>query len=125
MALAQLLEETASRSIVDQLLSDPDFRGADTDVRFTKLFGALSSRRVTKHSGSIWQDPRGRPVVRIERAKAKTKLTFDEKLAPQFGSFVLEKLDELYTSFSAGPSDHATPEFTACSSSRESPHEEF
>jgi ParB family transcriptional regulator, chromosome partitioning protein len=101
MALAQLLEQKESRLTVDRLLSDPSFRSADTDVRFTKLFAALSFRSVTKPSQASWHDPQGRPVVRIERSKEKTKLTFEEKLAPQFASFVLEKLPELHTAFSS------------------------
>jgi len=108
MALADLLEDKEAQLIVEKLLSDPVYRAADTDVRFTKLFAALSLRRIAKHGESTWQDPKGRPVVRIERAKAKTKLTFDEKLAPQFGSFVLEKLDELYAAFSTRPSNNAS-----------------
>lgn len=107
MALAQRLELTESRPIVDQVLADPIFRDAHTDVRFTKLFAALSLRATAQHNGSTWQDPQGRTVVRIERAKSKTTLTIDENLAPQFGSFITERLDELYSAFSACASDRA------------------
>src|SRR5271169_2946491 len=97
MALTQLLLEGAeSRSIIDKLLADPGFRAGDTDARFTRLFTALSSRTTTKPDGLTWHDPSGRPVVKIERAKTKTKFIIDEKLAPKFGSFLTGKLDELY-----------------------------
>jgi ParB family chromosome partitioning protein len=101
MALTQLLLECAeSRSIVEKLLADPGFRAGDTDARFARLFTGLSSRTTTKPDGLTWHDPSGRPVVKIERAKAKTKFIIDEKLAPNFGSFLTEKLDELYAAFS-------------------------
>jgi len=101
MALTQLLLEGAeSRSIIDKLLADPGFRAGDTDARFTRLFTALSSRTTTKPDGLTWHDPSGRPVVKIERAKTKTKFIIDEKLAPKFGSFLTGKLDELYAAFS-------------------------
>jgi ParB family chromosome partitioning protein len=105
MALTQLLECKESRLIVEKLLADPGFRKADTDARFTKLFAALSSRGAATYDGSTWHDPRGRPVVKIERGKTKTRFTIDEKLAPDFASFVTEKLDELYAAFSARAPD--------------------
>ena len=105
MALTQLLEGSESRLIVDQALADPGFSAIHTDARFTRLYTALSSRITAKPDHSTWHDPRGRPVVRIERAKAKTRFIVDEKLAPQFGSFVTEKLDELYAAFSARPAE--------------------
>jgi ParB family chromosome partitioning protein len=106
MALAQLLEWKASRSIVEQLLADPGFRETDTDTRFTKLFAALSSRAAIKNDGSTWHDPSGRPVVKIKHARTKTTLFIDEKLAPKFGLFVAEKLDELYAAFLTREPDH-------------------
>ena len=42
MAFAHLFDD--SLSITEKLLADPDFRTADTDARFAKLFTALSSR---------------------------------------------------------------------------------
>lgn len=104
MALAHLFEGNDSRSTTERLLADLHFRTADTDARFAKLFAALSSQAAVKYAGETWHDPTGRPVVRIERVKARTRFIFDERLAPRFGSFVTEKLDELYAAFSTrGP----------------------
>ena len=106
MALSQFLAGGESHILVEQMLADPSFRVIQTDLRFTRLFTALSSRITAKKEQSTWHDPRGRPVVRIERAKSKTRFTVDEKLAPLFGSFVTEKLDELYAAFSSRPTQH-------------------
>jgi ParB family chromosome partitioning protein len=105
IALTVLFEGKESYSIVEQLLADPGFRQSHTDARFTRLFAALSSRTTAKHDGSTWHDPCGRPVVKIERAKAKTTFTINEKLAPKFGAFLTEKLDELYAAFSTRAPD--------------------
>jgi ParB family chromosome partitioning protein len=108
MELAELVAEKSSRPLIDKVLGDPAFRSADTDARFSKLFAALASRKIARRSGeaAAWQDPKGRPVVRIQRVKEKTVFSFNEKLAPDFGSFVLGKLDELYRAFSsARPGD--------------------
>jgi ParB family chromosome partitioning protein len=100
MALAQLLEAKAAKAIVSEVLKDPAFAQLETDTRFTKLFAALCAEGKAKPSSSIWRDPSGRSVVKIERARGRTKLTVDENLAPEFGSFIAEKLDELYRTFS-------------------------
>jgi ParB family transcriptional regulator, chromosome partitioning protein len=105
IALTVLFEGKESNSIVEQLLVDPGFRQTHTDARFTRLFAALSSRTTAKHDDLTWQDPLGRPVVKIERARTKTRFIIDEKLAPQFGSFITAKLDELYATFSTRESD--------------------
>jgi ParB family transcriptional regulator, chromosome partitioning protein len=108
MELAELVAEKTSRPLIDKLLGDPEFRSADTDARFSKLFGALAGRKMARRTGAAaaWQDPKGRPVVRIQRIKEKTIVSFNEKLAPKFGAFVLGKLDELYRAFSsAHPGD--------------------
>jgi ParB family chromosome partitioning protein len=105
IALTDLFEGKESNSIAEQLLVDPGFRQTHTDARFTRLFAALSSRTTAKLDDLTWEDPLGRPVVKIERARTKTRFIIDEKLAPQFGSFITAKLDELYATFSTRAPD--------------------
>lgn len=102
MALAQFLKGRECQHIVDRLVADPGFRQADSDSRFAMLLAALSSLGEANQDGSTWLDPLGRPVVKIKRAKSKTRFTIDEKLAPRFGLFLTDKLNELYAAFSAG-----------------------
>jgi ParB family chromosome partitioning protein len=103
MALAHLFERNDSRSTTEKLLVDPHFRTANSDARFAKLFAALSAQAAT-YGGETWHDSAGRPVVRIERVQARTRFIFNERLAPNFASFVTEKLNELYAAFSTrGP----------------------
>jgi ParB family chromosome partitioning protein len=97
MELSELLKGRGA--IVKRVLAEPGFLQADTDARFSKLFAALSSPN-TKGKVSAWLDPQGRPVVKIERLATKTQLTVDEKLAPQFGAYLEDNLNELYSAFS-------------------------
>jgi ParB family transcriptional regulator, chromosome partitioning protein len=91
---------------VKRVLADPSFVRADTDARFSKLFTALYLRD-PKGNASTWSDPQGRPVVKIERTATKTHLTVDEKLAPNFGIYLEEKLDEIYAGFSSRRADQS------------------
>jgi ParB family chromosome partitioning protein len=98
MELSELLK--GKGAMVKRVLAEPGFIQADTDARFSKLYAALSSKD-SKGNASTWLDPQGRPVVKIERGVTKTHLTVDEKLAPNFGSYLEEKLGELYAGFSS------------------------
>jgi ParB family transcriptional regulator, chromosome partitioning protein len=98
MELTELLK--GKGAIVKRVLAEPGFLQADTDARFSKLFAALSSPN-SKSNAATWLDPQGRPVVKIERGTTKTQLTVDEKLAPNFGSYLEERLGELYAGFSS------------------------
>lgn len=101
MALARMLENEEYLPITERLFEDPLFQKGDTDARFARLYGALCSKEATKRGGEIWCNPRGEPVVKIERIKTKTRLIVDERLAPQFGAFLAKNLDEFYATFSA------------------------
>jgi ParB family transcriptional regulator, chromosome partitioning protein len=98
MELSELLK--GKGVTVKRVLAEPGFAQADTDTRFSRLHAALSSKD-SKGDASTWLDPQGRPVVKIERRATKTYLTVDEKLAPNFGSYLEEKLGELYAGFSS------------------------
>jgi ParB family transcriptional regulator, chromosome partitioning protein len=99
MALARMLEKQEYVPIIERLLEDPLYQKGDTDARFARLYNALSAKEASKRGGDIWCNPRGEPVVRIERIKTKTRLIIDERLAPQFGAFLTENLDALYATF--------------------------
>jgi ParB family chromosome partitioning protein len=101
LALVQLLQRKEGRRTVETMLADPGFSQADTNSRFAKLFDALSPQAEGNQDGWTWRDALGRPVVKIEQAKTKTRFTVDEKLAPRFGSFLTERLAELYAAFSS------------------------
>ncbi|MBV9491160.1 MAG: plasmid partitioning protein RepB [Verrucomicrobia bacterium] len=99
LALAQALVVAGSAEIVERFLADPGLRRLDSDARFLSLLAALSPDGRLERAGRVWNDPAGRPLVRIEPGAKATRITVDEKLAPAFGAFIASKLDELYRAF--------------------------
>ena len=99
LALAKLLDAKPSNEIVERYLGDPALRHLDSDARFMRLFTLLSARNRLGRTPSVWKDPAGRPIIRIEPGARKTRLTVDEKLAPAFAAFIASKLDDLYRTF--------------------------
>jgi ParB family chromosome partitioning protein len=47
----------------------------------------------------VWARDDGKKVVRIERGPDRTTLVVDDKAAPAFGEFVIDRLPELYRAF--------------------------
>jgi ParB family transcriptional regulator, chromosome partitioning protein len=48
---------------------------------------------------TFWNDPAGRKLARIVKDHKSFTLKVDRKLAPEFGEYLVSKLDELYASF--------------------------
>jgi chromosome partitioning protein len=84
-----------------RLTAEDKFREADSDQRFSMLFEALETKRPNAGGHEFWKNARGQPVVRIERSNAATKLAIDENIAPDFGAFLIGRLQALYDEFEA------------------------
>lgn len=111
---AERLKKASDRDeIVSRIIRDPKFREADSDHRFSMLFDAFAppgrSGPPARHS---WKNSAGTPIVLIERSSTATKLAIDEKVAPEFGSFLIERLQALYDEFEVVVASKA-PESTA------------
>lgn len=74
-------------------VAKPEFKGMDSDARFAAVLRALS-RPVPK--ATTWV---GGKAARIDRKEDKTVLTIDDSAAPDFGSFVVERMDDLYREY--------------------------
>ena len=61
----------------------------------------LRSRRRNARRQKHGRLPTGLKVAKYTRGDKKFQLTLDEKLAPEFGNFLLAKLDSLYSEFRA------------------------
>jgi ParB family transcriptional regulator, chromosome partitioning protein len=100
MLLARRLEEKHAARMLERLFLDPSFRSADSDTRFVRVLEALAAPSAKTNEFSSWRNTRGQPIVKIDRSAAITRLVVDEKLAPEFGAFLIEKLPGLYDEFS-------------------------
>jgi ParB family chromosome partitioning protein len=86
---------------VDALVHDAAFLAADSDVRFARVFALLHQKLQAKPpKAQEWKSPSGKKAVRIERGDRETRLTFDERHVPEFGSYLSSRLDDLYAEFS-------------------------
>ncbi|GLS20213.1 plasmid partitioning protein RepB [Labrys miyagiensis] len=95
-ALAELLLNRSYKEQVEQLSRDKAFMAADSDARFGLFFAALSGGREASIPFQIWHNEEGREVVRYKQTDGKVTLVMDEKIAPDFGTFLIKHLDQLY-----------------------------
>jgi ParB family chromosome partitioning protein len=96
---ARMQKATDAPTVVERVTSEESFRQADSDRRFTLVYDALGTR--WQPPAEEWKNARGEPVVRIERSSGETKLAIDDGLAPNFGAFLVARLQSLYEEFEA------------------------
>jgi ParB family chromosome partitioning protein len=99
MELADRLGARGAEKTAAPILDDDQFRFRNSDDRFGILFAALAPRRPKAARPTVWTGDDGKKVVRIERSPDRTTLSVDDKAAPAFGEFVIERLPELYRAF--------------------------
>jgi ParB family transcriptional regulator, chromosome partitioning protein len=99
MELAERLEARDALERVAEAGDSDGFRSADSDSRFALLFAALAPRKARAARPSIWEAEDGKKVARIERQPDRVTLSVDEKVAPSFGDYLVDRLPELYRAF--------------------------
>ena len=99
MELAERLQARDATKRVTEAFGSDRFSAADSDNRFVHLFAALASRRARPARPSIWAADDGKKVARIERQPDRVTLSVDEKVAPSFGDYLVERLPDLYRAF--------------------------
>ncbi|UOK73727.1 plasmid partitioning protein RepB [Ancylobacter polymorphus] len=80
------------------VVSDANFQAGPSDARFERVLKALV-RRPKKPATHIVKSDDGKQVARIERAKDQTRLTIDNRHAPDFGAYLVDQLPEIYAAF--------------------------
>jgi ParB family chromosome partitioning protein len=100
LQLAELVRARKTLTRVEVALTDADLP-ADSDARFLKALAVAMEKSSDGSRGEIWKRPDGATLARISRDPKATTLRFDEKLEPDFGTFVVERLDDLYKEFRA------------------------
>jgi ParB family transcriptional regulator, chromosome partitioning protein len=105
MELADRLGARGADKAAAPILNDDEFRSRSSDDRFGILFAALTPRRPKTPRPTVWTGDDGKKVVRIERSPDRTTLVVDDKAAPAFGEFVIDRLPELYRAFREEPRD--------------------
>jgi ParB family chromosome partitioning protein len=102
LALAERLESGKHREEIDRVLDELSAASADSDSRFqavSKLVDKTGKPRAVRQGE--WSTPDGRRASQVEKRGAKTAIVFNEKVVPEFASFVSSRLDGLYQEFSS------------------------
>jgi ParB family chromosome partitioning protein len=108
-ALVSALARANAPAIIERTLKSTEFRVLDSDSRFSHLLAALTAplRPDRATVSTVWKNPSGRAVVQIERTARRTQLTVHEAAEPEFASFLIENLPDLFERFSANKSAQA------------------
>lgn len=108
MDLEELLKNRSGFAAeIDDLTASARFAKADSDARFALVCGALAPDREAKTPAktpaAAWTSEDGKKVASIDRrAGERTTLAVNEKLAPGFGDFVVDRLAQLYADYLKG-----------------------
>jgi ParB family chromosome partitioning protein len=98
-ALADLLSSAGAIERLRRLVSEPSFRELESDARFLKAFNHLSMPLSKPKSREVWTADDGSKILRVTRDLEQTTLVVDERLAPEFGSFLIGRMAGLYQEF--------------------------
>ncbi|NBJ13765.1 plasmid partitioning protein RepB [Microvirga arsenatis] len=98
MALADGLKGKSEIKKAEAAIASENFRALDSDARFAVVAKAITPFKDTGAPITI-KDPKGRQFARAERTASVTVLKIDEKVAPAFGQYLLDKLPELLAAF--------------------------
>jgi ParB family chromosome partitioning protein len=96
---AALAEKISSRDLsrlLTDLSHDPVFIAADSDARFGILLSKLDPAPLTTLSKKTWCDEDGRQIATYQCGLGHATLTLDQKVAPDFGEYLLSQLPDLY-----------------------------
>ena len=99
--LTELLDEGENRLRALEFVAVPSFAQLGTDKRFEALYDELRVKSARTRPES-WSAEDGTRAARVIRNGKKLSLTFDDRVAPQFGDFVRERLQALYDEYKAG-----------------------
>ncbi len=86
---------------VETLLVGGDFLSLPSDERFAKVLAAVAQVKRAGDVGTHWKNAKGQNAALIEPSGKKTRITFDERVVPDFAAFLTERLDKLHAEFLA------------------------
>lgn len=102
---AQLIELPPNRTAVEELLADPAFVEASSDVRFERAFNALKQPKKPKRASAQkpittkWQARDRAIAADVIDSSRSVELKFKSNVAGAFGRYLAANLDELYDQF--------------------------
>ncbi len=98
-ALVERLARPGAGQALENLVSSAEFLALDSDLRFIKVLESIGTPNGHGKTGETWVARDGRKIARVERSPGRFVLSFDEKIAPAFGDYVLRELDSLLAAY--------------------------
>jgi ParB family chromosome partitioning protein len=74
--------------------------GRDSDARFEAAYKALTTKAAIARP-ELWIAPDGARLAKYTETDEKFSLVIDRKLSPRFGTFLVSRLEQLYSEFQA------------------------
>ncbi|MGR4844158.1 plasmid partitioning protein RepB [Rhizobium sp. LARHSG275] len=97
MALAETM--SASGKKIEALIAEPAFLQLPSDERFAKALAVAATPKKKASGGEHWRNAKGQKAARIERIGKTTRISFDERVVPEFAAFLTDKLEALHAEF--------------------------
>ncbi len=92
---------SSSPQKVEAIIDDNAFADLDSDQRLQRVLSKIAARDAKKATGETWKTRHGQKAAQIERSGARTRITFDERMVPEFADYLTTRLDELFEEFGA------------------------
>ncbi len=92
---------TSSPKKVDAIIGDDAFADLESDQRLQRVLSRMTTRDQKKAAGDVWKTRQGQKAAQIDRSGKKTRITFDERMVPEFADYLTTRLDELFEEFGA------------------------
>ncbi|MBZ5762257.1 plasmid partitioning protein RepB [Rhizobium sp. VS19-DR104.2] len=99
--LVDSIEKTRSTENIVEFAKSIEVQGLPSDERFKAALAHLKPPVVVRGVPGILSTPAGTRLGQVRNSKTKLELTIDKKVAPDFATFILEKLPALYEEHSA------------------------
>jgi ParB family transcriptional regulator, chromosome partitioning protein len=94
--LVELLKD--ARQNWRDLVSKPDFAAADSEVRFEEVMKVLSPEK-RRETSRVIKAQDGNDLARVQQGKDQLRLTIDIRQAPDFGTYLVDRLPEIYATY--------------------------
>jgi ParB family transcriptional regulator, chromosome partitioning protein len=84
---------------VGAMIASAEFLALESDQRFRRVHGVARPSVAPPPHLENWTTDKGAKFARIVQSEEKISVTIDRRVVPEFGDFVLERLQSLYEEF--------------------------
>lgn len=96
---AARLERNGALELVRSELDSGRLTSLSSDDRFVRLFDLIAPKKPKTAKTHVWLANDGSKPARYKQDERSFTLVLDEKVAPDFGEFILSSLPDLYAAF--------------------------